>query len=370
MSLFRLWAIIHKEFRHIWRDKRILFLVTLSPAIMLLTFSYLFALEAETARLGVWDADRSTLSRRFISSLTSDSKFIPITTANDYDSLRLAMRRGEINFGIIIPPRFETQLLAGESAPVQAIIDGSDAIAVSRSLSRLGDRVRAFNQTLTPGKSALGATITVDAQAWYNRELDNKVSMVPGLLPIVMILPQLAIALAVSREKELGSFETLITAPIRSFEYLLGKLIPYMAYGLISASLAALLAMVWFQVPLRGSALDLGILTLAYLLAALGQSLFICSFMSSQGTAMRIILLIFFIPSFFLTGVIVPLDAQSVAGQLAASLLPATHYAQITRGVFLKSLNVFDLSSQALHLVALGAIPVLLSVLLFRKQVD
>ncbi len=370
MSLFRLWAIIHKEFRHIWRDKRILFLVTLSPAIMLLGFSYLFALEVQQARLGVWDSDQTALSRRFVSSLTSDGKFVVATAAKDYDALRLSMRRGEISFGLIIPPGFENKLIVGTSSPVQAIVDGSDAISVSRSLSRLGDRVRAFNQTLAIGASATGATITVDAQAWYNRELDNKLAMVPGLLPIVMILPQLAIALAVTREKELGSFETLITAPIRSLEYLLGKLIPYMAYGLVSASLAMLLAIVWFQVPLRGRALDLGILTLAYLLGSMGESMFICSFMSSQGTAMRIILLIFFIPSFFLAGVILPLDTSSLAGQVASFFLPATYYVQITRGVFLKGMDLFDLSAQALHLLALGAVPFVLSVLTFRKQVD
>jgi ABC-2 type transport system permease protein len=121
---------------------------------------------------------------------------------------------------------------------------------------------------------------------------------------------------------------------------------------------------------LRGGALDLVVLTLAYLLAALGESLFICSFLSSQGTAMRIILLIFFIPSFFLAGVILPLDTSSIAGQIASFFLPATYYVRITRGVFLKGMDLADLSSDALHLVALGTVPFVLSVLTFRKQVD
>jgi drug efflux transport system permease protein len=370
MSIHRLWTIIHKELRHIFRDKRILFLVTLSPAIMLLTFSYLFALEIQQTRLGVWDADHTPLSRQFISTLAADGKFVVVTTLSDYDSLREALRRGQIHLGLVIPPNFEAKLVAGERAPVQAIADGSDAITVSRSLGSLRERMTAFNQQFAQGDSALGATISVQAQAWYNPTLDNMLAMVPGLIPIVMILPSLAIALALTREKELGSFETLITAPIQPLEYLLGKLIPYILYGLISAALAMLLAIVWFQVPLRGGALDLGLLTLCYLFASLGESLFICSFLSSQGTAMRIILVIFFIPSFFLAGVIMPVDTQAGVGQAASFLLPASYYVQITRGVFLKGLDLAQLALPALHLFALGAVPFLLSVLTFKKQVD
>jgi ABC-2 type transport system permease protein len=370
MSLYRLWTIVRKELRHIFRDKRILFLVTLSPAIMLLSFSYLFALEIQQTRLGVWDADQTPLSRQFVGTLASDSKFVVTASLSNYADLREALRSGEINVGLVIPPDFEAKLVAGERAPIQAIADGSDAIAVSRSLGTLRQRTTAFNKQFAGGDSTEGASISVQAQAWYNPTLDNMFAMVPGLIPIVMILPSLAIALALTREKELGSFETLVAAPIRPLEYMLGKLIPYLLYGLAGAGLAMLLAIAWFKVPLRGSALDLGLLTLAYLFASLGESLFICSFLSSQGTAMRVILVIFFIPSFFLAGVIVPVDTQSSVGQAASFLLPASYYVQITRGVFLKGLDLAQLSSPALHLFALGAVPFFLSVFTFKKQVE
>jgi ABC-type multidrug transport system permease subunit len=194
--------------------------------------------------------------------------------------------------------------------------------------------------------------------------------MAPALVPIVMILPSLAIALALTREKELGSFETLITAPIRPLEYLLGKLIPYLTYGLVGATLAMLLAVLWFKVPIRGSVFDLAVLTLCYLFASLGVTLFICGFLSSQGTAMRVILLLFFIPSFFLSGVILPVDAQSGFGRIVSMILPSTYYVEITRGVFLKGLDLDQLATPALHLIAIGALPFLAGLLAFRKQVD
>jgi ABC-2 type transport system permease protein len=368
MSLHRLWAILRKEFRHIWRDKRTLFLVTLSPAIMLLTFSYLFAMEVQKSRVGVWDADQSALSREFIASLSADGKFVVAATPRDYATMREALTRGDIDMGLVIPPSFEEKLAAGQQAPIQVVADGSDAITSVQSVARFRERAVEFEKQ--HARLETGLLITVQAQAWYNRELDSMFAMVPGLIPIVMILPSLAIALAITREKELGSFETLVATPIRALEYLLGKIIPYITYGLISASVVFLVAVAWFHVPLRGSVGDLIVLTLAYLIASLGESLFLASFLTSQGTAMRIILLLFFVPSFFLSGVILPVDTQAGPGAVYSSLLPTRYFVQITRGVFLKGLGVADLAAPALYLLLLGLVPFILSWSLFRKQVD
>ncbi|HEX7587914.1 MAG TPA: ABC transporter permease [Anaerolineae bacterium] len=370
MSIYRLWAILRKEFRHIWRDKRTLFLVTLSPALMLVTFSYLFGMEVTRVRLGVWDQDHSALSRRFIASLTADGKFVVTATPSDYEGVREAMMRGSINLGIVIPPDFEQKILAGDRSPLQAIADGSDAISLSRVLATFRERTAEFDPQISPRDAASGAPIVLQTQAWYNRDLDSMIAMVPGLIPIVLILHSLAIALAITREKELGSFETLVATPIRAFEYILGKLIPYIAYGSVSAVIAILLALTWFGVPLRGSPLTLIAFTILYLFASLGESLLISSFLSSQGTAMRIVLLIFFIPSFFLTGVILPVDTRSAVSQIASALLPATHFVTVTRGVFLKASGVNQLLDQGAALFALGLIPLVVSLLAFRKQVD
>lgn len=370
MSLYRLWAVLRKEFRHIWRDKGTLFLVTLSPALMLVTFSYLFGMQVTNIRLGIWDADRSELSRRVIADLVADGHFSLAADAGDYASLRESMMRGDIDLGIVIPPGFERKVNASEPSPLQAIADGSDAVSLSRALTRLRERVTEIAQQISPAPSGLVPSIQVQAQPWYNRDLDSMVSMVPGLIPIVLILHALAIALAFTREKELGSFETLVATPIRPLEYVVGKLIPYMAYGSVSAAIAIFLALVWFGVPLRGSPLTLLVFTLLYLFASLCESLLIAGFISSQGTAMRIVLMLFFIPSFFLTGIILPVDTRSLISQFASALLPATQYVLVTRGIFLKGSGVDVLFGAGAALFLLGLIPFLLSVGTFRKQVD
>lgn len=368
MSIHRLWAIIRKEFRHIQRDKRTLFLVTLSPAIMLIAFAYLFAFEVQGVRLGVWDLDQSALARQFIASITADGKLAVTQRVSGYDAIRQAMMRGEIHLGIVIPPDFEAKITRGDSAPIQVIVDSSDAIAAAGGLTQFRTRAIEFGRQLAGARG--NPPISVQAQVWYNRELDSTFAMVPGLVPIVMILPSLAIALAITREKELGSFETLITTPIHSFEYLAGKLIPYIAFGLISSSIAYLFAIIWFRVPLRGPALDLLAMTILYLFASLGLTLFICGFLTSQGTAMRVVLLLFFIPSFFMAGVILPVDTKSGPSQVVSMFLPTTHFVQITRGAFLKGLGLGDLASQAFALLLIGLIPFLLSVFAFRKKVS
>ncbi len=370
MSLLRLWAILRKEFRHIHRDKRTLFLVTLSPAIMLFTFAYLFAFEAEQVRLGIWDLDQSSLSHRYIQSLTSDGKLVDTGSYSGYPALYNALMRGDIHLAIVIPPDFEAKLDAGDRTPVQVITDGSDAITGRQGLARFQERTGDFEQLIAQADGAALPMINVQSQIWYNRDLESTYSMVPGLMPIVLILPSLAVALALTREKELGSFETLATTPIRGIEYLAGKLIPYIVYGLVSATIATLLAIIWFHVPLRGSPWDLAIMTVLYLFGALGESLFISSLLTSQGTAMRIILLIFFVPSFFLTGVTLPVDTSSGMGQIASLFYPATHYVQITRCVFLKQMDILQLAFPSAYLFGLGAVSFALSLLAFRKQVD
>lgn len=370
MSVFRLWAILRKEFRHIWRDKRTFVLVTLSPALMLVTFSYLFGMQVTNIRLGVWDQDRTELSRRIVAELVADGHFHVAATPSDYESLTESMKRGDIDLAIVFPPGFERRLEAGESSPLQAIADGSDAVSLSRALTRLSERVSEIALQLSPLPGGQVPSIQVQAQPWYNRDLDSLVSMVPGLIPIVLILHSMAIAIAISREKELGSFETLVATPIRPLEYIVGKLIPYVAYGTVSAIIAVFLALAWFGVPLRGSPLTLIGFTLLYLFASLGESLFIASFISSQGTAMRVVLMLFFIPSFFVTGVILPVDTRSAMSQIASALLPATQFVQVTRGIFLKASDVGVLFGSGVTLFLIGAVPFVLSAATFRKQVD
>lgn len=364
MSLRRLWAIIHKEFRHVQRDRRLLFLVTVSPSIMLVTFAYLFSFDSTSVRVSFFDRDRSPQSRGLLQAINTDHDLIMTDEVQAYDDLRAAMQAGQIKVGIVIPPGFGEKLVSGQATDVQILGDGSDPINSSAQMARLASMISAWS---LPYQRLIGRSpIEVRDLIWFNPDLKSSHSMVPALLAIVLILPGMAVALALTREKELGSFESLATTPVRASEYILGKLIPYIAYGLIGAGGAVAVALFWFQVPFRGSALNLVMMIIIYLWATLGISILLASFMSTQSTALRAVLLLFLVPSLFLSGILLPVDPNA---RLTANSLPATHFVTISRGLFLKGLSWQALGAPIFTLLIMGLGAVTLAILTFRKRV-
>ncbi len=365
MSFRRLWAILHKEFRHILRDHRLLFLVTVSPAIMLTAFAYVFSFDLNPARFAIYDQDRSPQSRDLVAALSHDRNLILMGEVDRYDDLQQGLAAGRLKAGVVIPPGFGRDLEAGHRTMVQVLVDGSDAINASTEMAQLSSRIRTWGEPYETFQ--LKEPVVLRSIVLYNPDVKSRYSMVPGLLAIAMILPSMAVALALSREKELGSFESLVATPVRAVEYIPGKLIPYILFGLLSAGLATLVAVFWFRVPMRGSYLTLGLMTFLYLWATLGASILLSNFITNQSTALRAVLLLFLVPSFFLSGLLVPIDPQA---RFVAYTLPATHYIVISRGIFLKGLGWQSLGLHAFVLLAMGLITTSLTILTFQKRVS
>jgi ABC-type multidrug transport system permease subunit len=193
--------------------------------------------------------------------------------------------------------------------------------------------------------------------------------MVPGLLGVVLSLPALALSLGLTREKELGTLEGLFATPMRGIEYLLGKVGAYLLTGVGSALLAWLVAVAWFQVPFRGDLLLLLVLTLDYLLASMGLSLIISHWVASQQTATFIVLMAFFVPSFFLSGLIDPINRASLQSTLMAWALPTTHFITISRALFLKGVGLSSLLAPSLTLLGMGLAALFIGLALIRKKI-
>jgi len=367
MSIYRMLAIARKEFRHISRDLRTLFLVAISPAFLLLTISYIFVLDVQQVNLAVWDLDGSFLSRRYVAALTADGDFRVYTLVASYAELDRLLLAGRVDCGLVIPSGFERDLQAGRQAQVQAVVDGADPIAANQTVFGLSQRTVAFaTQFHVPSPLVSGPDLR--SKVWYNPTLKSLTSMVPGLMAIVLCMPVLALALALAREKESGSFESLIATPIRGPEYLVGKLAAYLASGLVSALLVWLVAVLYFKVPFRGNVSLYFLLAADYLLAGMGFSLLIANFVRSQQTAMFLVLMVFFVPGFFVAGLVTPVDTSSLGSRLVAYALPVTHFIAISRGVFLKGLGPGSLAFPASALLGIGAGGLIPSLFLFRKR--
>jgi len=324
--------------------------------------------------LAVRDADRTSLTRDFVSHIAADGDFVVASWLRQDEHAEQLFSRGAADIVLAIPRGFTEAALGGELAQVQCIVDGVDAIAASQSVARLESRVGAFVARIAESRAGLGAeslatseTLDVVDRAWYNGALKSVFSMVPGLLAVILCMPAMALALALAREKEMGSLESLIATPVQGAEYLAGKVLAYVISGVFGAILAWVVATVWFRVPFRGTMPGFVILTADYLIASMGISLVVASFVRDQQTAMFVILAVFFVPSFFLTGLFRPVVEQPVA-RAVAYLLPSTHVVGIARSLFLKGMTVKALWRPALALLGIGVTCLITSLSLFKKK--
>lgn len=366
----RLLAIVRKELLHILRDPRNLFLVTVAPAFLLLLLSNVFSFDATQVKMAVLDLDRSPTSRTFLSSLTNDGEVLATNTADSQAAIVSLLVAGQVDAGLVIPPGFGDKVASGQPAEVQALVDGSDPFSAGQATNELVSRAAVFSAGTGAIPTTIGfKTVTADFESWYNASLKSLYGMVPGLLAIVLIMPTMAFALALAREKESGTLEGLMATPVSGTEYLTGKLLAYVLAGLVSTLCAWLVAILYFHVPFRGSLAIYLLLSGLYFLACMGATIVVTHFVKSQQTAMFIVLLIFIVPSFFLAGLITPVSTDSLPSLLTSYALPSTHFVTISRVLFLKGLGLPYVAQPAFILLGMGLGAVLVGYSLFRKKI-
>ncbi len=372
MSLHRTLALMRKECLHIIRDSRTLFLVTLSPAFLLFTLTYVLTFDVQQVSYAVLDQDRSELSRQYVAGLVSEENVSLAGYVSSYDEIDGWFLRRQAHAVVIIPPGFQADWERRRTATLQVVLDGTDPVIAGDALARAQARIQGLiaQKGALPSSGATPTTLPVDVRLriWYNPGERSLFSLVPGLLGVVLVMPTLSCAVALAREKETGTLEQLLSTPMGRAEFWFGKLIPYVLSGLLSCFLAIMVATVWFKVPFRGNGLAFALLTLDFLVATTGLSLLTASFVSSQQAAMIGNFLVFFLPSFFLSGLYQPVPKEISPSTLASYSLPTTYFVTIARGVFLKGVGLAELGPEALALAVLGGASLGLGIGLFRKK--
>jgi len=243
-----------------------------------------------------------------------------------------------------------------------------DTFVAGQATGSLLGHATDFGLALSRQLSLASVPLKVRFQSAYLPNAAERESMIPGLIPIVFSLPVMAAALALARERETGSLESLIATPVRGLEYLGGKLVAYVSAALVGLLPVWLTATLLFHVPFRGNPLLLLLLAADFLLASVGMALFIGNLVRSQQTATVVALFIFFVPGFFLTGMIDPIDTTDLLGTAFSYALPSTHFVTICRAIFLKGATLTEIYRPALALLILSVIWMGLGTLTFRKQ--
>ncbi len=374
-GLRRLSAIIIKEFIQVVRDRRTLAMALLMPVIQLLLFGYAITTDVQNLPTIVLDQSRTRESRALLERFQNSRYFNLRWTAPDLKTVERAIDDGSARVGIVVGRGFAADLQAGRPARVQVLVDASDPI-VARSALAAAEGVGQVASLEIVGRRLAGGTgrfempVDVRTRAWYNPDLRSVNFMVPGLLAVVLqVLTMMLTAVAIVRERELGTLELLVATPIRKSELMLGKILPYLALGYVDITLALLAAAYWFQVPIRGSVALLYGLTLVFYMATLGQGVLISTVSRTQRQAMQASFFAI-LPTLLLSGFMFPREGMPVVIQWIGYALPLTYFLVIVRGIILKGIGITMLYNQILPLTVLGAIFFAVSVIRFQKRLE
>ena len=372
--ILRTLSLIRKEFLHIIRDPRTLFVMFLMPVIQLMLLGYAATTDIEHLRTAVADGDKSEASRELIDAYRASNYFDIALYVESEKQLEYLVDAGQVKAGLIIPAGYGEAVTKGEQAQVAFVIDGSDPsvantiFAASQSVGqaqsmRIMERATGIDPDDLPG-------VQVRPRVWYNPEMKSANFMIPGLMGMILyLLTALFTSMSIVREREQGTIEQLIVTPVKPLELIIGKLTPYVFIAFISVLEVLAIGVFWFGVPIKGSlGLLLGLSAL-FLLTSLGIGIFISSVANTQQEAMLLVFLTMF-PTIFLAGFFFPIEAMPGWLQVLTYIVPLRYMLVIIRGIILKGVGLQILRQEVIALIIFGIAITLLAATRFRKKLE
>jgi ABC-2 type transport system permease protein len=357
----RIKFLVWKELIELRQDPRLFSIVVMAPIIQLLALGYAATTDIRNVPVVIADADRSAGSRELVTRFNASPTFQVVQVVTGPDEIDTFLERGEAWIAIAIPPEFGAAVAAGQPQTIQIVADGSDANSAGVSLAYASNLITAYSQELSarsgrPSGSGAGA-IDPRVRVWYNPRLESREFMIPGIFALLLLVITTNLSsMGIVREKEIGTLEQLNVTPLRRSELIVGKLLPYAMVGLVDVVLVLAVAVLWFEVPLRGSVWLLFGMTLIYLLSTLGLGLFVSTISSTQQQAMMTTTFFFLMPMIYLSGFIFPIENMPAAIQPVTYLIPLRYFLVILRSIFLKGVGLETFWPEALALTACGAV--------------
>ena len=373
----RLSSLIRKEFIQILRDPRTLILVLVIPVMQLFLLGYAATNDVRNVPLAVFDQDRGPSARALLDAYRAADYF---TLAYDVDSeaeLRGLIDGGEARAGLIIPPDYSKNLQESGSAQVAFILDGSDPTVASTSLSaaqligqNYATQVLSEKLNRSGQSNSIQSPLEVRTQVWYNPDLVSAYFMIPGVIGMILYaLTSILTASAIVRERERGTIEQLIVTPIRPWELILGKILPYVILAFLNTLEVLMIGSWWFRVPVRGDLMLILLLSGLFLLSSLGIGLLASTIANTQQEAMLTVWMTL-LPSIFLSGFFFPLEAMPKILQWISYIFPLRYYLEIIRSLMLKGVGIGSLTEEVIALVVFGIVIMAAAAMRFRKRLD
>jgi ABC-2 type transport system permease protein len=375
MSL-RLISLIRKEFIQILRDPRTLMLIIVMPIVQLFLLGYAATTDIKNISLAVWDQSQTYQSRALLDAFRGADYFRINYYVGSEEEYRNLIERGQARAALIIPPDYDSRLMDGD-AQVSMVLDGSDATVGGTALSAARLIGQAYStsilseqNTLSGHAVAITPPVEVRTQVWYNPDLVSAYFNIPGVIGMILsFITALLTASAIVRERERGTIEQLIVTPIRSWELIVGKILPYVILAFVNVLEVLIIGHWWFKVPVRG---DLGLILLLsglFVLSSLGIGLFASTVANTQQEAILTVMMTI-LPSIFLSGFFFPIDAMPKFLQIVSYIVPLRYYLVIIRALLLKGVGVGALQNEIIALTIFAIVIMGAASARFRKRLD
>ena len=374
----RILHLLIKEFLQFRRDKSARFRLLVPPVVQMILFGYAATFEVFNVSTAILDQERTQESRALTAAFVNSNRFKLVLDAANRQEIQAAVERSDAQVGLVIPPGFAELIRKDQPAPIQALVDGTNSNTALIALGYVGQiagdfgQQQALEQAQRTGRS-LGhplVNVKLEERYWYNPNLNSRWFFVPGVIGSLTLITIVNLtAFAIVREREVGTLEQILVTPIRPFEFIIGKTLPFFAIGLTEVSIAASVGMLWFQVPFRGSFLILLLGTCLFLLCALALGLLISTICTTQQQAFASN---FFVlnPMFILSGFSFPISSMPDFLQWITYLDPLRYFLVIIRATFLKGVGMEVLWPQMLSLTTIALVLLSIAVLRFKKSLD
>jgi ABC-2 type transport system permease protein len=366
--------IARKEFRQIKRDKRILGVLLFIPAMMLLMFGYALNFDIKHTSMAVYDEDQSSVSREFIQQFITSEYFTKVQVLASKAEINNLLDGEQVRVVLVIPSEFTKNIQLGRAASVQVIVDGANSNSATTVLGYINAIIQQYSVRVMAesfvrmGRRQITLPIDFQPRVWYNPELKSAKFLVPGLIAfILMVTAVISTALSVVRERELGTIEQIMVSPVKPFELIIGKTIPYTIISLFATAAILLLGYILFDISIKGSILLLSFVTFIFLVGSLGMGLLISTLVETQQLAFMIAVIISMLPTFILSGFVFPIRNMPLIIQGITYLLPARYFLVALRAIILKGAGLSAFWDQTLILFVYAVVVIGISSLRMRK---
>jgi len=368
----RVLHLMKKELIELRMDPRLFSVVIIAPILQLSVLGYAATTDVKDIPIAIVDADRSSASRELVNRFESSSNFKIVAMPGSTSEIDSYLDRGEAWMALSIPADYGLKVASGRQTTIQIVADGTDSnstgVAMGYAQALIGGYLQDLAAAAAPGLPVTGL-VQPEIRVWFNSRLESRDFMIPGIVALLLLVITTNLsAMAIVREKEVGTLEQLNVTPLARWELITGKLLPYALIGIIDVVLVLLVAIYWFEVPMRGSIPLLFGMCLIYLMSTLGLGLFVSTISKTQQQAMMTAIFFFLTPMIYLSGFIFPIENMPGWIQPLTYLIPLRYFLIIVRGIFQKGIGLEILWPQAVALFAWGAIVLTLATLRSSKR--